>query len=307
MNANAILENNENYEELKGTAKTFLQVITSNDLYYGIFLLIVMVVCLKIVDLVSLPFRKKGKTTIMSSFLAWCIKAFIIITFGMKILTLSEALSGFASQILMSSSLIVVVLGFVFQEGLSNIVHGLILTIFQPFKLGDRVSVTVDGTVITGYIQTINLRNTIIMNVMNSSHVIIPNSKMDLCIIENQYFGKEMISSSFMDLCITYESNLRKAMDIISEVIAANPLVTKYRTENSITEPVPVMVRELQESGIALRGFVTTLTIEENFGAASDIRKELVLRFQQEPDVEFAYPHIEVVPKSENPQQALQK
>ena len=144
MNANAILENNENYEELKGTAKTFLQVITSNDLYYGIFLLIVMVVCLKIVDLAALPFRKKGKTTIMSSFLAWCIKAFIIITFGMKILTLSEALSGFASQILMSSSLIVVVLGFVFQEGLSNIVHGLILTIFQPFKLGDRVSVTVD-------------------------------------------------------------------------------------------------------------------------------------------------------------------
>ena len=143
------------------------------------------------------------------------------------------------------------------------------------------------------------------MNVMNSSHVIIPNSKMDLCIIENQYFGIEMISSSFMDLCITYESNLRKAMDIISEVIAANPLVTKYRTESSITEPVPVMVRELQESGIALRGFVTTLTIEENFGAASDIRKELVLRFQQEPDVEFAYPHIEVVPKPDTPRQSF--
>ncbi len=298
MDVNTILENNENYEELKGTAKTFLQVITSDDLYYGIFLLIVMIISLKVVDLVFLPFRKKAKSTILSSFLAWCIKAFIIIIFGLKILSLSETMSGFASQILMSSSLIVVVLGFVFQEGLSNIVHGLILTIFQPFKLGDRVSITVDGTVITGYIQAINLRNTIIMNVLNSSHVIIPNSKMDLCIIENQYFGKEMISSSFMDVSITYESDLLKAMGIISEVIAANPVVARYRTQNKITDPVPVMVRELQESGIALRGFVTTLTIEENFGAASDIRKELVLRFQTEPDINFAYPHIEVVPES---------
>ena len=30
---------NNNYEELKGSAKTFLQAVTSDNLYYGLFLL----------------------------------------------------------------------------------------------------------------------------------------------------------------------------------------------------------------------------------------------------------------------------
>ena len=106
---------NNNYEELKGSAKTFLQAVTSDNLYYGLFLLAVLIVALKLVDLIFRPWKKK-KTSIHISFLKGCLKAFLIITIGMKICSLSETLSGFTSQILMSSSLIVVVLGFVFQE-----------------------------------------------------------------------------------------------------------------------------------------------------------------------------------------------
>jgi alginate O-acetyltransferase complex protein AlgI len=102
---------NQNYTELKEWAKHFLQVVTSDDLYYGIFLLIALLISLKAIDLVFRPFRKKN--VISSVFLKGVIQAFLIITIGMKIITLSPALSGFTSQILMSSSLIVVVLGFV--------------------------------------------------------------------------------------------------------------------------------------------------------------------------------------------------
>ena len=38
-----------------------------------------------------------------------------------------------------------------------------------------------------------------------------------------------------------------------------------------------------------------TKTVEENFAACSDIRRNLVHRFAAEPDVEFSYPHIQVV------------
>ena len=185
------METNENYEALKGSARTFLQLVTSDNLYYGIFLFILMLVLVKMIDLLFLPFRKVGKENIQMNFLKACLKVFIIITIGMRIFSLSDALSGFTSHILMSSSLIVVVLGFVFQEGLSNIVHGFILSIFRPFNLGDRVHLTVDGESITGYVQAIDLRHTIIQNVINSSHVIVPNSKMDLCVIDNNYYRKE--------------------------------------------------------------------------------------------------------------------
>ena len=289
------METTEQYEELKGTAKSFLQVITSDKLYYAIFLLVVMLVAVKMVDVFFLPFVKKRRHSIQINFLKGCCKAMIVITLGIKIVSLSDTMSGFTNQILMSSSLIVVVLGFVFQEGLSNIVHGFILTIFMPFQIGDRIHTTIDGESITGYVKSIDLRNTVIQNVMNSSHIIVPNSKMDLCVLDNQYFDENTCSSNFLDLSVTYESDLEKAIRIVEETIAANPLVVKAREEKNIKDPVTVMVRELGDSGIYLRASVTTLTVEENFSACSDIRRELVRRFGTESDVEFAYPHMQLV------------
>lgn len=284
---------NENYVELKESAKGFLQFITSDNLHYGIFLIIALFLALKLVDLVFRPLKKKG--SLLANFFIGCIKAFLIITIGMKICSLSELLSGFTSQILMSSSLIVAVLGFVFQEGLTNIVHGFILTIFKPFEIGDRVKVTIDGEQISGYIRSIDLRSTIIQNVLNSSHVIVPNSKMDMCVIDNNYFDTASVSSNFLDFVITYESNLDKAMAITAEEIIKHPFVAAVREEKNITDPVVVMVRELGVNGIHLRAGVITKTVEENFGACSDLRRAVVYRFKEEPDIQFANTNVQIV------------
>lgn len=289
---------NENYIELKESAKGFAQFITSDNLHYGIFLLILLVVSLKLIDLVFRPLKKKN--SILLNFILGCIKAFLIITIGMKICSLSEILSGFTSQILMSSSLLVVVLGFVFQEGLTNIVHGFILTIFKPFQIGDRVKVTIDGESITGYIRSIDLRSTIIQNVLNSSHVIVPNSKMDMCVIDNNYFDAHSASSNFLDFTITYESNLDKAMAITAHEIMRHPFVHAARVEKNIKEPVAVMVRELGADGICLRASVMTNTVEENFTACSDLRRMLVYRFQSEPDIRFANHTVQVAEQMPN-------
>ena len=284
---------NENYVELKESAKTFAQFITSDNLHYGIFLFILLIVSLKLVDLVFRPLKKKS--SILLNFVVGCLKAFLIITIGMKICSMSEILSGFTSQILMSSSLIVVVLGFVFQEGLTNIVHGFILTIFKPFQIGDRVKVTIDGESITGYIRSIDLRSTIIQNVLNSSHVIVPNSKMDMCVIDNNYFDSHSASSNFLDFTITYESNLDKAMAITAQEIMMHPFVRAAREEKNITDPIAVMVRELGINGICLRASVMTNTVEENFGACSDLRRRIVYRFKAEPDIQFANTNVQIV------------
>lgn len=284
---------NENYLELKEIVKSFAQFVTSDHLHYGIFLFILMILSLKLVDLVFRPLKKKN--SILLNFVVGCIKAFLIITIGMKICSLSEILSGFTSQILMSSSLIVVVLGFVFQEGLTNIVHGFILTIFKPFQIGDRVRITIDGEGITGYIRSIDLRSTIIQNVLNSSHVIVPNSKMDMCVIDNNYFDAKSVSSNFLDFTITYESNLDKAMAITAEEILAHLFVRAAREEKHITGPVTVMVRELGVNGICIRAGVMTNTVEENFAACSDLRRAMVYRFKAEPDIQFANTNVQIV------------
>ena len=291
------MENNENYEQLKDGAKSVLQVVTSNNFYYGLLLLVGMIVAVKLIDLIFMPLKKARKETILMSFIEACLKAFVIITIGIKIITLSEVMSGFASQILMSSSLIVVVLGFVFQEGLSNIVHGFILSVFKPFALGDRVHIMVDGMDIIGYVQMIDLRNTVIRNAINSSHVIVPNAKMDLCVIENTFFSRDQdhFSTSFVDFSITYDSDLEKTIQLTQEVVLDDPRVQKLRNERQMTDPIPIIVTDLGPNGISLRTVVQTLTAEEGIGACSDIRRAMVRRFNMENDIKFAYPHMSVV------------
>ncbi len=288
---------NENLEELKESATTALGKIPVNELVYALILLAVMLVLLKLIDMAGRPFQKKRR--ILATFLAGCLKVFIVCTFGMRICSLIPFLNEFTSQIVLSSSLIVVVLGFVFQEGLSNIVHGFIISVFQPFEIGDRISVTVDGEKITGYVTEITARHTVIQNVVNSAHVVVPNAKMDLAVINNSYFEKGSVSTSFLDVQVTYESDMERAIAILEEAVRTHPVVMKARQEKNITDPISVMVRELAPDGICLRAVVTTLTVEENFLVCSDLRRQLVHRFEAEPDIEFAYPHLMLAEKGQ--------
>ena len=174
-------------------------------------------------------------------------------------------------------------------------VHGFILFVFKPFEIGDRVQINIDGVTITGYIKSIDLRSTIIQNIMNSSTVIVPNTKMDMCLIANSYFDTSSLKSNFLDFSITYESNMEKAMAIASKVIMDQPMVREVRREQNAREPVQVFVRELGDNGIFLRATVETKKIEDNFVACSEIRKNRVKRFAQEDDIDFAYPHMQIV------------
>ena len=296
---------NENYEELKESTKTVLQMMTSSDLYYGIALFIIMIILLKVVDLIFVPFRKWNH--MLLNFLKAVLKAVILVSFGFRIMSLVPFLQDFTSQILMSSSLIIVVLGFVFQEGLTNIVHGFIISVFRPFKIGDRISVTVDGETITGYVQDITARHTVLQNVVNSACVIVPNAKMDMSVINNSYFDKDTLSTNFLDLEITYESNLDKTIMLLRSAVERHPLVAAARKAKQIDTPVTVMVRDLGKDGIALRAIVTTLTVEENFAACSDIRRQLVAYFAQDPELEFAYPHLQMVEEPKNGNRAFRK
>ena len=288
------METNENYEELKWTAKSFFQFVTSNRMYYIIFQIVMALIVIKIIDVVFTKFLIRGKKSVQMSFLRGCLQVMVIIATGIGIASLFDVFTRFASQIFLSSSLLVVVLGFVFQEGLSNIVHGFILSIFTPFQLGDRIHVTIDGESITGYVKSIDLRHTVLENVMNASHVIVPNSKMDLSVIDNNYYS-DSFSSNFLDVDITYESDLKKAIQVIADLIDTHPMVQKAKKSKGINTKTTVLVRDLGASGISLRASVVTSNVEDNFVACSDIRRDLALIFKNEPDLEIAYPHVQVV------------
>jgi small-conductance mechanosensitive channel len=178
------------------------------------------------------------------------------------------------------SGIAALTIGLAAQESLSNAFNGLFISIFKPFEVGDRVHLV--NANITGFIEDITLRHTVIRTFMNS-RIIIPNSVMNKELIENSNFCNPQ-ASAFIDIIITYDSNVPKACELLAHVIGSHPDFIDTRTpeQRESAPKVPVFVRALGLHGAELRASMWTETITNNFAACSDVRKNVLSEFEKE-------------------------
>ena len=259
----------------------------------GLYLLGCFLVC-KIIGLIFHADGKKGKGGIKASFVKGMLQFGVIIFTVVRLAGLSDTIQKFGSTILMSSSLIVVVLGFIFQEGLSNIVHGFILAAFSPFDVGDQVLITAGGETISGFIVSMTLRHTAIRSIVDNGEVIIPNSVLDKSTVKN-LTTQNRENKYPLTISITYEQAqdpviLEKAKQIFAEEILKNKRTIDVRKDKK--EPVFIKI-DLAESAVTLTSFINTDTAMENYFACSEIREALLFRYKQ-AGIEFAYNHLQL-------------
>ncbi len=206
-------------------------------------------------------------------------------------------LSSIVKTLLAGSGIIALGISLSAQESLNNIVSGLFIAIFKPFEVGNRIRI-VEGN-ITGLVEDITLRHTIIKTFTNT-RVVIPNSTMNKSIIENSNLIDSR-ASSYIDIQVAYESDVRKAIEIMSEVVGGHPKYLDIRTPEDIEQDKPkvkVYVRELGDSGISLRASMWTKTVDENFDACSDIRLQLKERYDAE-GIEIPYTKYTILQEKE--------
>lgn len=274
----------------------FLDFIKNEDYRHAIIAVLLIILGLLIVKVIGLIFKhmkvKKGNS-IQMSFIKGLLQAAVIIVVVIGVGSMSKTLQSFANTILMSSSLIVVVLGFVFQEGLSNIIHGFIITLFKPFNVGDRIEVGVDGEKLTGYVETMSLRHTVVRNIIDNAECIIPNSVMDKATVRNLTTVNKM-NRYPLKVAIPYavakdQEKYQLAKDILSAAILANTHTVRKPKQK---DPLFIKV-DLGESSVNLTCFVETNTAEENFVACSEISEEIIRKFS-ENNIDFAFNHMEL-------------
>ncbi|MDR2656103.1 MAG: mechanosensitive ion channel family protein [Oscillospiraceae bacterium] len=178
--------------------------------------------------------------------------------------------SGIAT-LLTGSGIAALILGLAAQEALGNALNGMTITFSKPFEVGDRISLV--GRGITGYIENITLRHTVIRT-FNNSRIIVPNSVINKELIENADMVDNK-ASGFIDATITYDSDLDKASGIISKAITEHPY---YLGEDT---PPKVYVRGLSPYGVELRASIWTKDVNTNFDACSDVRRRIKSEFDQ--------------------------
>ncbi|MDD3744385.1 MAG: mechanosensitive ion channel family protein, partial [Lentimicrobiaceae bacterium] len=169
----------------------------------------------------------------------------------------------------------------------SNIISGIFIVIFKPFRVGDSIKV---GEMHQGQVEDITLRHTIINNYENR-RIIIPNTVISAQTIINSTIAEEMVCV-FIELSVSYESDLDKAIALLRETASNHPNCIDHRTPQEIAQGDPkvvVRVMGLGESSVQLRASAWAATSGDGFVLKCDVFETLKKRYQ-EAGIEAPYP-----------------
>lgn len=231
----------------------------------------------------------KKNNNIQLKFIRSITKAVISVIFVFAIGMLFEATREISKTLLQSSALFVAVAGFAAQQVLADVISGMMISWTKPFNIGERV--TLKDKDITGIIEDITVRHTVIKTFHNS-RLVIPNSVINKEILENSNFDSEYIGN-YLEISVAYESNLDKAIEIIEDIIDKNDKTIDIREDKTVGKPVSVLIKELGESGITLKTTVWTKDINDNFTACSEIRASIKKEFDNN-GIEIPYNKLDV-------------
>lgn len=90
---------------------------------------------------------------------------------------LIPALRGLGTALLTGASVISVVIGVAAQATLGNLVAGVAILLYRPFRIGDRVQVGLSGTPVVGIVKDLTLGYTV-LSADDGGNVVVPNSLM---------------------------------------------------------------------------------------------------------------------------------
>ena len=185
---------------------------------------------------------------------------------------------------------------FASQQAFANIVSGIFIVIFKPFRVNDIVDV---GGLTKGRVEDITLRHTVIRNYENR-RMIIPNSVINSEIITNSSIVDENICN-FVEMGISYDSDVNKAMEIMQTEAMnhANSIDNRTKEEKKINIP-PVIVRVIGygDSSVNLRAYVWSKDHQSGFVMKTELFKSIKELFDAN-NIEIPFPYRTIVYKKD--------
>lgn len=227
-----------NPEHITSYAETFIKVLIdySPKLISAFLILFLGLYAIRIINrLIRKIMIKRELDPTLTKFLAdillWVLRVLLFVTFISK---LGIETSSFVA-ILGAMGLAV---GLSLQGSLSNFAGGMLIILFKPFKVGDVIEA--NGT--TGTVHEIQIFVTKLIN-GNNQTIFIPNGSLSNGTITN--YSMQGSRRADLTVAISYDTNIKKAKDIITEVLKNNPKILK-------TPEAEVSVKLLTDSSIQL-------------------------------------------------------
>ncbi|MBU1862322.1 MAG: mechanosensitive ion channel family protein [Candidatus Omnitrophica bacterium] len=207
-----------------------------------------------------------------------------------------EPFRSLSASIFAGSGVLAIIIGFAAQHAFSNVVSGVFIAIFKPFRVGDKIKFV--GKEVSGVVEDITLRHTVVRTFENK-RVIIPNSVVSSDIIENASIIEEKVCR-FFDVGISYDSDIDKATALVKDEVLCHPDFFDNRTDDekrSGIEPVIVRVIGWGESSINVRAWIWAKDNTTGFNMVCDLYKSVKKRFDKE-GIHIPFPHRTIVVKN---------
>lgn len=190
-------------------------------------------------------------------------------------------------SLLAGAGVISLIAGLASQQALSNIMSGILIVIFKPFRINDKI--TLRGS-FTGIVEDINLRQVVIRDFENN-RIIIPNSVMSTDLIVNAHLGDNRCCK-MIDIGIGYSSDTERALDIMKEEVANHSLHIDARTAEEIQNKVPPIIARvtaLNDSSVNLRVWAWAKDASDGYVLYCDLLQSIKKRFDRE-GIEIPFP-----------------
>ncbi|WP_319508236.1 mechanosensitive ion channel family protein [uncultured Methanolobus sp.] len=222
-----------------------------------------------------------------------------IYIFGILIVVnLIPSLEALSITLFASAGFAGIVLGLAAQSTLSNIISGISLAAFRPFRVGDLVTIRDEY----GRITDITLRHTVVRT-WDNRRLIIPNSVISEESIINWSIEDPTVNWP-IDIGISYDSDIDKARNImICEARKNNNVMTfsqlrNYHPDIKKEEVTSVRVRELGDFAVILRLLIWVEDRDIAYDVGCDIREAIKKRFDAE-GIEIPFPYRTIVYKKD--------
>ena len=242
--------------------------------------------------LVDHAMKKDARASMPFKYLLKILRTVIYVIATFAILMNVKPLQSVSTAILGATSVMTVVVGLAAQETFGNFIAGFFIVIYQPFHVGDMVNLpekNISGTVIE-----ITFRHTI-LNTIENTKIIVPNSTMNSAIVEDKAFGQKTYIR-YLVLSVAYNTDIDKLERVITDVVVNTDGVIDTRSAEAKEKnlPINITVNEFLDSGIQIRFQFTTRSLGKSVETASKIRKALLVAFR-ENGIEIPYTKIQIL------------
>ena len=242
--------------------------------------------------LVDHAMKKDARASMPFKYLLKILRTVIYVIATFAILMNVKPLQSISTAILGATSVMTVIVGLAAQETFGNFIAGFFIVIYQPFHVGDMVNLpekNISGTVIE-----ITFRHTI-LNTVENTKIIVPNSTMNSAIVEDKAFGQKTYIR-YLALSVAYHTDIDKLERVITDVVVNTDGVIDTRSAEAKEKnlPINITVNEFLDSGIQIRFPFTTKSLGKSVETASKIRKALLVAFR-ENGIEIPYTKIQIL------------